>query len=119
MSTNDKPDGHGKRIVRSKYYGQFIATNFGLRINDNLCELGFAYETSEAEQEILLEQGAAVLTPRSLKTLSLLLASAISAFEEANGEIKVAPGKLAQLQKVVDDSVASARAKKSKGEAAN
>jgi hypothetical protein len=93
--------------------------------NDNLCELLFAYETAadEGEQIIVVEEFRAIMTPRTLKTLQLLLAQVMPRFETAIGGIAMAPGKEEELSKTVEQAIPGEGAKvgsrKPKEEAAN
>jgi hypothetical protein len=86
-------------IVRSNEYREFVATNFGLRTNDNLCELIFAFQTARDDQDVVQEQAKAILTPRSLKTVWVLLSEAIRQFEAKHGEIELKGTKIKELAK--------------------
>lgn len=104
MSTDDHNQKKKKRVIRSESYSECVGTNFRLRLNDNLCELGIAYETTVGEEEVLREEGKVILTPRSLKSLSLLLTQAVASFEAKLGEIKMGPKQSEAIAKSVDDA---------------
>lgn len=99
--TNNKKK---KKVVRAKDFMMFPATNFGVRLNDNLCELHFAYETAEDGENIILEQARVIMTPRSLKTLWQFLSELLPPFEAKSGEIVLTQKKIEQLKKAVADA---------------
>lgn len=118
MSTKESaPSKATKRTVRGKDFKTAVATTFSLRLNDNLCEITFGYETAEGGEEVIVEETRVLLTPRSLKVLSILLGSAIPRFEQLLGGIALPAGKEDELERMLDSSGLTAVSKKK--EAAN
>jgi len=103
MSTDNNESA--KKVVRSDKFAECVATNFGLRVNSNLCEIGFAYETALAEEEVLMEVGKVILTPLSLKILSFLLVQGLAAFESEQGEIPLDAKRLEKITNAVKRSI--------------
>jgi len=98
----------GKKLIRSKDFKSAVVSNFGMRLNDNLCEITFGYETAIGGEEVVIEELKAVMTPRSLKILLFILQQSLPAFEAAIGGIKMPTGKEEEIQKTINETISKA-----------
>ncbi len=87
-----------KRIVTSPNHRLVPVDNFGVRVNDNLAQLLFSIETiDDAGNEVVVREMTAVLTPKSLKVLSVMLTNIVANIESELGAIDIPESKLAEL----------------------
>jgi hypothetical protein len=92
-----------KPTVLSQQYRRFAADTFSMRINDSIAQLSFALETAdEKENEIIMREATAVMTPRSLKVMHLLTGLLIQNVEGKFGKIELPPGKEEQLASLME-----------------
>lgn len=97
----ENPTNDAKPSVNSTNFRNIAIDHFGISANDNLVQLTLGLETlSENGQPCIAREVTAVLTPKSLKVLQILLTSVLERMESDLGEIIIDPQKIKDLSKV-------------------
>ena len=101
--------------ARSKDFRTIAADAFGVRASDNLIQLMLSLETGDFQtgDVVYQEEALLLLTPRSLKVLSIVLANTLRILETVQGPILLPEGKEEELNKAAE--MAIAKPKKSQG----
>jgi hypothetical protein len=90
-----------KKIVESKDYRTFFVNSFGIRFSDNDVALLLSTDTSDSlGDEVLLNEARVIMTPRTAKLLTVLLTSAITQYEKAEGTIHLGKEKEEEIAKL-------------------
>jgi len=90
-----------RRVIRSKEFRAITADAFAVRGSDHLIQLMLSLETVDfqSNEVAYLEEALLLLTPKSLKVLSIVLTNTLSILEAATGPVSLPAEKEEELYK--------------------
>jgi hypothetical protein len=93
MPDNEKPPENQRKTI--------AVSSIGMSVNDNFAQVTFGLELlgkGPPGSETIQEEVCLVMTPRTMKVFSAVLANSIATLEKLIGEIPIAASKLKELQ---------------------